>query len=295
MDKLRLMAAFVAVAEEEGFAAGGRRLGMSAPATTRAVATLEESLGAKLLKRTTRAVRLTDAGQGFLGNARRILADVAEAEASVGGLQGQLRGPIVVTAPVLFGKMFVLPAVLDFLQQHSGVKISVLLLDRIVNLLEEDVDVGVRIGSLADSSMKAIRVGEVSQVVCASPAYLKKHGRPRSPDQLCEHQLVAATGVTSATEWHFDSNGRRVICPIRPRLVLTSNDAALDAAVSSFGITRLLSYQVNALVKQGRLGTLLDDWAPPPVPVHIVHREGRYPPARTRLFIDHLAAKLRAR
>lgn len=293
MNKLRLMEAFVAVAEEAGFAAGGRRMGMSAPAITRAVAALEEQLGAKLLKRTTRLVRLTEAGERYLSDARRILAEVADAEDAVGGLQSQVRGHIVLTAPVLFGRMFVVPAVLQFLERHPQVTISTLLLDRVVNLLEEGVDVGVRIGVLPDSSMKAIRVGEVSQVVCASPSYLKKHGKLRSPVELAKHQIIAAAGVAGATEWHFRAKGERVAIPIHPRLVLTSNDAALDAAVSGFGVTRLLSYQVAALVKQGRLLTILDDWALSPLPVHIIHREGRYPAARIRLLIDHLTEQLR--
>ncbi len=293
MDKLKLMAAFVAVAEEGGFAAGARRVRMSAPAITRAIAALERTLGAKLLRRTTRKVALTSAGERYLMDARRILVQVSEAEETVGGLQTQVRGRITITAPVLYGKMFVLPLVLDFLRRHPEVEISALFLDRVVNLLDEGVDVGVRIGELADSSMNAIRVGHVRPVVCASPSYLRNRGTPKTLDELRSHQLIAATGVGSSTDWRFMHQDQTATVPINPRLIVTSNEAALEAALAGFAITRLLSYQVAEHVARGRLKLLLEPYALPSVPINIVHQEGRHASARVRLLIDHMALELK--
>lgn len=293
MDKLRLMAAFVAVAEEGGFAAGARRVRMSAPAITRSVAALEHTLGAKLLRRTTRKVALTNAGERYLADARRILAQVSDAEEAVGGLQTQARGQMTITAPVLFGKMFVLPVILDYLQRHPAVEISALFLDRVVNLMDEGVDVGIRIGVLPDSSMNAIRVGQVQQVVCASPAYLRKYGTPRAPEELSSHRIVAASGIASSSEWRFIQQGERTTVSINPRLTVTSNDAALEAALAGFGITRLLSYQLAEHVAKGRLKLLLSSYAQPSIPINIIHRDGRHAAVRVRLFIDHLAKALK--
>ena len=294
MDRFQLMSVFVAVAEEEGFAAGARRLGMSPPAVSRAVAMLEERLGVKLLDRTTRYVRVTDAGVRYLEEARRILADVEAAEESVAGGNAEPRGQLTVTAPVLFGRMFVMPGIVDYLSRYPKTEVSAVLLDRSVNLLEEGIDVGVRIGELADSTMRALRVGRVRIVLCASPDYLNRQGTPRTPQDLPEHSTIASSAGSGAIHWRFDTgNGVRPV-RVRPRLTVTTNDAAIEAAVRGFGITRLLSYQVAPLLAARKLMLLLEKFEPAPWPVHIVHREGRYASAKVRAFVDLMAERLRA-
>ncbi|GAB4466718.1 MAG: LysR family transcriptional regulator [Burkholderiaceae bacterium] len=294
MDRFQLMTVFVAVAEEEGFAAGARRLRMSPPAVTRAVAMLENRLGVKLLDRTTRYVRATDAGLRYLEEARRILADVEAVEASAAGGNAEPRGRLTVTAPVLFGRMFVMPGIVEYLERYPHTEVSAVLLDRSVNLIEEGIDVGVRIGELADSTMRALRVGSVRIVACASPDYLKRHGMPRTPHELTEHSTIASIAGSGAIHWRFDTGDGMRPVRVRPRLTVTTNDAAIEAALCGFGITRLLSYQVSALFATRRLERVLQRFEPPPSPVHIVHRESRHASAKVRSFVDLMAARLRS-
>lgn len=291
MDRLYLMTVFVAVAEEQSFAAGARRLAMSPPAVTRAIASLEARLGVKLLTRSTRYVRVTDAGQRYLEDARRIILDMDEADESVAGINAQPRGSLAVTAPILFGRMFVIPAVVDYLQQYPEMEVSAVFLDRVVNLLEEGLDVGIRIGELPDSSMKAIRVGAVRRVVCASPAYLEKHGTPQQPADLVHHLIVAASAVSPVIEWKF---AQGLVVRVKPRLTVTSNDAAIEAVVRGMGITRLLSYQIAPYQASGQLQTVLSEFEPAPLPIHVIHREGRYASAKVRTFVDFMVTRLRS-
>lgn len=294
MDRFQLMSVFVAVAEEEGFAAGARRLNMSPPAVTRAVAMLEQRLGVKLLDRTTRYVRSTEAGRRYLEEARRILADVETAEEAAAGLNAEPRGHLTVTAPVLFGRMFVMPGIVDYLERYPKTDVSALLLDRSVNLLEEGVDVAVRIGELPDSSMRALRVGSVRLVLCASPDYLKRRGTPRAPVDLLEHDTVASSAAGGAIHWRFEfPDGVRPL-RVRPRLTVTTNDAAIEAALRGAGITRVLSYQVSPQLVAHKLRLVLEGFETPPWPIHIVHREGRYGSAKVRAFVDLMADRLRA-
>ena len=294
MDRFHLMSVFVAVAEAEGFAAGARRLGLSPPAVTRAVAELETRLGVKLLHRTTRYVRTTDAGQRYLDDARRILAEADAADEAAAGINAAPRGHLAVTAPALFGRMFVIPGIVEYLQRYPDTEISALFLDRIVNLLEEGLDVGIRIGELPDSSMRAIPVGSVRLVLCAAPTYLQQYGRPQQPQDLLEHSMIASSAGSNIFNWRFDNNGSNRPLRIQPRLTVTTNDAALEAAQQGFGITRLLSYQVAPQLASGELQTLLEDYEPPPRPIHIMHREGRYASAKVRTFVDLMVARLRA-
>ena len=294
MDRFQLMGVFVAVAEEEGFAAGARRLRLSPPAVTRAVAMLEERLGVKLLDRTTRYVRATEAGLRYLDEARRILAEVEAAEASAAGGNAEPRGRLTVTAPVLFGRMFVMPGIVDYLERYPKTEVSAVLLDRPVNLLEEGIDVGVRIGELADSTMRAQRVGSVRIVLCASPEYLKRRGTPRAPQDLPEHSTIESRAGSGAIHWRFDTGDGMRPVRLRPRLTVTTNDAATEAALRGFGITRLLSYQIAPLLAARKLELVLEAFEPPPWPVHIVHREGRYASAKVRAFVELMAARLRA-
>ena len=294
MDRFHLMNVFVAVAEEQGFAGGARRLGLSPPAVTRAVAALEDRLGVKLLNRTTRYVRATDAGLRYLDSARRILAEADEADEAAAGAHATPRGQLAVTAPVLFGNLFVMPGIVDFLNRHPDVSVSALFLDRVVNLLEEGLDVGVRIGELPDSSMRAIPVGFVRRVVCASPRYVKRHGEPKRPVDLVQHTVIAASPVTPTVEWRFGAGRQGVTTRVRPRLSVTSNDAAVHAALLGFGVTRLLSYQVAAHLAAGRLQRVLARFEPPPLPIHVLHLEGRQASAKVRGFVDLLVDRLRA-
>lgn len=293
MDRLHLMTVFVAVAEESGFAGAARRLGMSPPAVTRAIAALEERLGVKLLNRTTRYVRTTEAGQRYLEDARRIIADADEADEAAAGINATPCGHLTITAPVLFGRLFVMPRVVEFLKLYPAVDVSALFLDRVVNMLEEGVDVAVRIGELPDSAMRAIRVGSVRRVLCASPEYLQQNGIPHNPQDLHQHQIVAAVGVTPTVEWKFSHKGESSSVRIKPRLTVTSNDAAIEAVSHHAGITRLISYQVASQLASGQLKTVLAEFEPPPLPIHVIHREGRYSSAKVRSFIDFIAASLK--
>ena len=294
MDRFHLMSVFVAVAEEESFAAAARRLGLSPPPVTRAVATLEEHLGIKLLTRTTRFVRATDAGLRYLESARRILVEVDAADEDAAGVHAAPRGQLAVTAPVLFGSMFVMPGIVDYLERYPDVSVSALFLDRVVNLLEEGMDVGVRIGALPDSTMRAIPVGHVRRVVCAAPEYLKRHGKLKQPSQLARHTILAASPVSPTIEWRFADGRKGVSVKVQPRLTVTSNEAAIQAALLGFGVTRLMSYQIATHLAAGRLQRVLADSEPPPLPIHVLHREARHASAKVRSFVDLLVERLRA-
>lgn len=294
MDRFHLMSVFVAVAETEGFAAGARRLNMSPPAVTRAIATLEEQLGVKLFNRTTRYVRTTEAGQRYLTDARRILVDLDAADEAAAGINAEPRGHLIVTAPVMFGRLHVMPGIINYLERYPDTEVSAVFLDRVVNLLEEGIDVGIRIGELPDSTMQALPVGSVRIVTCASPDYLTEHGTPQHPEELSGHSIIASSAGNNAVDWRFhqlkDSWSQR----LKPRLSVTTNDAAIEAAIQGLGITRLLSYQVAPFITEGKLQVILEDYEPTPRPVNIVHREGRFSSARVRAFIDLLAEQLRA-
>ncbi|MEO8157548.1 MAG: LysR family transcriptional regulator [Betaproteobacteria bacterium] len=293
MDRFHLMTVFVAVAEAESFAGAARKLAISPPAVTRAIAALEQRLGIQLLTRTTRYVRATDAGLRYLEHARRIIAEADEADEVAAGVHAAPRGQLAVTAPVLFGRMFVTPSMVEYLQRFPDMSIAALFLDRVVNLLEEGMDVGIRIGALPDSTMKAIGVGHVRRVVCASPAYLKAHGAPKAPADLAAHCVIAASPVSPAVDWKFFEGKKTVSVKLAPRLSVTSNDAAIVAAVQGFGITRLMSYQIAPYLATGQLKAVLADYEPPRLPIHALHREGRQASAKVRTFVDLLVERLR--
>jgi len=294
MDRLYLMTVFVTVAEAESFAAAARRLALSPAAVTRAVALLEERLGVKLLNRTTRFVRVTQAGQRYLEESRRVIAAADEADEAAQGINSEPRGALVVTAPVLFGRMYVMPGIVEYLQRYPDTDVSALFLDRVVNLLEEGIDVGIRIGELTDSSYRALRVGEVRRVLCAAPSYLQQKGIPQRPEELVQHPVIVASSLNTNVEWRLRHQDETVSVRIKPRLRVSSNDGAIEAAVRGLGITRLMSYQVAPYLAAGELEILLSEYEPAPVPVHILHREGRFASAKVRAFIDLMAEHLRA-
>lgn len=287
------MRVFVRVAETGGFAEAARQLHMSPPAVTRAVAALEEAIGARLLTRTTRAVKLTEAGGRYLEDCRAILAAIEEAEAAAAGSYATPTGMLTVTSSVLFGQNYIMPIMTEFLDHHPQVTGRLLLLDRVVNLVDEGIDVAIRIGHLPDSSHSAIRVGSVRRVICAAPAYLEARGVPRHPADLAQHRIIAATGAWASLEWRFGIGGE-IAVGVKPALFSNSNEAAIGAARSGWGLTRALSYQVGPDLLAGRLQIVLEDFEQPVMPVHIVHPEGRNASAKVRAFIDFARERLRA-
>lgn len=300
MDRLESLRVFVAVAESNGFAETARRLGLSASAVTRAVLALEQRLGAQLLHRTTRSLRLTEAGARFLDDCRRILADLDEAEASAGGAHTVARGQIAITAPSMFGRLYVAPLVLDFLERHPQVTARTFFVDRVVNLLDEGLDVAVRIAYLPDSGLTAIPVGAMRVVFVATPQYLAEHGVPRAPADLVHHRAVGFSQVGGqAPAWSFyppDNKVRGAREVIQPpmRLVANMNEVAVAAALRGHGIARKLVYQVADEIRAGRLKIVLAEYEPAPTPVHVVTLAGRKAPAKVRAFVDLAVERLRA-
>lgn len=294
MDRFHLMNVFVAVAETGSFAGGARRLKLSPPAVTRAVVALEERLGVRLLTRTTRVVRVTEAGARYLEDARRVLVELEEADAAAAGINATPRGQLAITAPVLFGKLYVMPIITEYQSLFEQTTVSALFVDRVVNFIDEGMDVGVRIGPLPDSSLRAIRVGRVRRVVVGAPAYLEKHGIPQTPDELAKHRLVASSGIAPTNDWVFESADEKLSVRVQPRIFVNTNDGPLEAARQGYGLTRLLSYQVAPQLASGELKTVLGDYEGPDLPVHVIHREGRHGSAKVRSFVDLAVDRLRA-
>jgi DNA-binding transcriptional LysR family regulator len=294
-DRLDSLAIFVAVAEHESFVEAARALNRSPAAITRAVAVLEDRLQTRLLNRTTRSVALTEAGARFLEGCKRALA-AYEALEGLAGAAGSPRGTVRLTAPSLFGRLHVLPLVEEFLASEPHVDIRLLLVDRVVALVDEGLDIGVRIGQLPDSALRATRVGAVRGVVCASPAYLARRGVPGEPRDLGDHAVISCTAITATPErWSFRGKNGSFTVAVHPRLVVNTTEAAIDAALRGLGLTCLMSYQTDAHVAAGRLDEVLRAFEEASIPIHLLHPAGRHMSGRVRLLLDHLAAGLRAR
>ncbi|HEX7881473.1 MAG TPA: LysR family transcriptional regulator [Afipia sp.] len=291
MDRLDAMRAFVSVADLEGFAPAARKLGLSASAVTRLIASLENHLGARLLQRTTRSVTLTDVGVRYLERARRILGDVEEAEGSVQAERTRPSGRLVVSAPLMFGRLHVGPIMSAYLKKYPEVSAELRLSDRMVNLVEEGVDLAVRIGHLADSSVVARAVGDMRRIVVASPRYLKAHGTPLKPSDLASHEVIQFSGGNSLSEWLFSENGREVRAPHASRFATNSTDAAVLHAEQGGGLINVLAYQVADAVKAGRLRIVLAKYEPPPMPIHLVYPTSRLLSAKVRAFADLVIAQ----
>ncbi|WP_171205148.1 LysR family transcriptional regulator [Ruegeria sp. HKCCA0235A] len=294
MDRFHALSVFVKVAELKGFAAAARHLNMSPPTVTRLVSMLEDSLGLRLFVRTTRSVMLTDSGRRFFEDARRILMDLEEAERAAVGSYAEPTGELSVTASVLFGRMFVTPILGEFLELHPKISARTLYVDRVVNLVDEGLDVGIRIGNLADSSLMALRCGAVRQVVFAAPAYLDTRGEPDTPDDLANHAIINSTALHASAQWHFQKSEMVMTKRVNPRISMNTNDAVIELALQGHGIGRLLSYQVAPHVADGRLRTVLNSYEPPEVPIHLVHQEGRTVSAKVRAFVDFAAKRLKS-
>lgn len=293
MSRFHAMQVFVKVAETSGFAEAARQLNMSPPAVTRAVASLEDQIGARLFTRTTRTVKLTEAGARYLDDCRRILADVAEAEAAAGGSYATPTGVLTLTASVLFGQDYITPILAEYLDQNPEVSARALFVDRITNMVDEGIDVGIRIGELPDSSFSAIRVGSVRRVVCGAPSYFEKHGVPKHPSDLTKHQIIVSTTSWASLDWRFGGEGKPTV-RIAPRLAFNTYGAVLKSTMLGWGLARPLSYQIGQALIDGDLQTILSEFEEDPLPVHVVHPEGRRASAKVRAFVDLAVDRLRA-
>jgi DNA-binding transcriptional LysR family regulator len=295
MDRLKAMTVFVAVVEAKGFAAAARRLGMPIATVSRRVSELEEHLNARLLVRTTRKIALTDTGLQFFETCRRLIEEFGEAERIARGEFARPEGDLTLTAPIVFGRLHVVPLVSEFLRTYPEVNVRLLLGDRSIDLIEEHVDAAVRIGELPRSSLVATRLGAVRQVICASPAYLEKLGAPQHPKELAQRDCIMFSGLFSGEKWTFRVGKRLVPFPVRSRLVVTTAEAAIDAAIAGSGLTAVLSYQVAEPLRAKRLKIVLDSYKPADLPVSLVRSGGRLVPAKLRAFIEFAAPRLRAR
>jgi DNA-binding transcriptional LysR family regulator len=286
MDRLDAMQAFVAVADLQGFAPAARKLGLSPSAVTRLIAALEERLGARLLQRTTRQVALTDVGARYLERVRRILGDVEEAEAAAEGERSRPSGRLVVSAPVGFGRLHVSPVMSAYLKRYPEVSAEFLLSDQIINLVEDGVDLAVRIGHLADSTLVARRVGEMRRIVVASPAYLKARGEPKAPAAIAAHDTIQFGAMTAAPDWRFVADGSEIRVACTPRFATNSADAAIQYAEQGGGLTRVMFYQAASALEAGRLRIVLANFEQPALPIHLVYPTSRLLSAKVRAFID---------
>ena len=292
MDRLGSMSVFVAVTSAGSFSAASRQLRMPLPTVSRRVSELESHLKAKLFVRSTRKLALTDAGQAYLVACKRVLEQIAEAERGASGQYNVPQGELFLTAPIVFGRLHVLPVVTEFLRTHPQVDVRMMLADRALNLVDDHLDLAVRIGALPDSSLVGARIGHIRRVVCASPAYLSGHGVPRSPADLSGHVCVTFTGAGETDSWKF-SSGPSV--RVHARLAVNTAEAAIEGAIAGVGLTRVLSYQVADEVAAGRLVVVLRKFEPEPSPVSLVRVQERRLTAKLRAFLDFAAPKLRER
>jgi len=286
MDRIDAMHAFVTVAELRGFAPAARKLKLSPSGVTRLIAALEDRLGARLLQRTTRSVTLTDAGTRYLDRAKRILADVEEAEHAAEGERTRPSGWLVVSAPVGFGRLHVSTVMSAYLTRYGEVSGELRLEDRMVSLVDDGVDLAVRIGELADSSLVARQVGTMRRIVVASPGYLKAHGEPKRPDAIASHQTIQFGATAGLADWRFLDDGREIRINIAPRLATNNADAAIQYAEAGGGLTRVLAYQAREAIKRGGLKIVLQKFELPAMPIHIVYPTSRLLSAKVRSFID---------
>lgn len=291
MDRLDSLRLFVAVADASSFAEGARRRHVSATAASRAIAAIEGELGVQLLYRTTRSVRLTDAGAAYLARCRAALAELEDAALELKGQSAAPGGTMIVTAPVVFGRLHIVPVVTELLIDHPGLSVRLLLTDRSIRLVDEGVDVAVRIGDLPDSALHVAKLGEVKRQLVASPAFAARTGLPRNVPALHDFSLISFDGVDAGHEWRF---GDGSMVRIEPRLSVNSVDASIAAAEQGLGIARVLSYQVAEATAAGRLVPVLDDLAPPPIPVHLVFQPSRRNQPNVRTFIAAVRARFAA-
>ena len=291
MDRIDSMSVFVAVVAAGSFSAASRELRMPLPTVSRKVAEIESHLNAKLLVRSTRKLVLTEAGQAYVEDCKRILEAVAEAERMASGQYNAPQGELTVTAPIVFGRLHVLPVVADFIRGYARVDVRLLLTDRTLNLVDDRLELAVRIGTLPDSRLAASKIGQIRRVVCASTRYLEARGTPKTPQDLLKHDCVTFSGLTDAGAWTFRDNQT---VRVHSRLSTSTAEAAIDATLSGIGLTCTLSYQIAAAVKAGRLAVVLKKFEPPPLPVSLVYVHESRITAKLRAFVDFAAPRLRA-
>jgi len=295
VDRLDAMSVLLAVVDAGGLSAASRRLGTPLTTVSRKVSDLEAHLGTTLLTRTSRKVTLTEAGTSYVAACRRILEDVGEAERAASGEYSAPKGELVITAPIVFGRLHVLPIVTAFLKTYSEIDVRMLLTDRVVNLFDDHVDAALRIGELPDSSLMAARVGAIRRVVCASPAYLAERGTPTRLPDLVGHDCITFEGLTSPQTWNFRSGTSEQAVRVRSRLIVNTAEAAIDAAVAGLGLTSVLSYQAAEARRAGKLVVVLAQFEPEPSPVSLVYAGQGLLPVKTRAFLDFAAPRLKTR
>ncbi len=295
MDRFDAMNVLLQVVEQGNLSAAGRKLGVPLTTISRKISDLENHLGARLLQRSNRRVTLTEAGLSYLTACKRILRDVAEAELAASGAFTTARGELTLTAPVVFGRLHVLPVVTAFLQAYPEIDIKLTLADRLLHLQDDHVDVAVRIGALPDSRLRAARLGEVRQMVCASPDYLATNSPPLQPGDLSRHRCITFSGLDQPDRWRFQTNGAETTVPIHSRLAVNTAEAAIDAALSGLGLTRVLSYQIAAARNAGHLRTVLEAYEPPSVPISLVFDGQGALPLKLRAFLDFVGPRIRER
>ena len=295
MDRLDAMSLLVASVEEGSFSAAGRKLGVPLPTVSRKIAELEAHLKTRLLVRSTRNLSLTEAGIAYLAACRRILEQINDAETQASGEYIIPRGELTLTAPIVFGRLHVLPVVGEFLNQFNEINVRMILSDRNVNLVDDQIDVALRIGELPDSALVATRVGSIRRVVCGSPAYFAAHGTPKTPQDLVDHMCVTFSAISSGLSWTFTSKSGKYVTAVRPvcRLNINTAESAIDAATAGVGLTNVLSYQVTQAVHDGRLRIVLEDYEPDPIPVHLIHAGRNLLPLKMRSFLEFAAPRLR--
>ena len=293
MDRLEAMTLLVAVAEAGSISAASRKLRAPVATVSRKISELEKHLNARLLMRSTRNVALTEAGQSFVAASRRILADLDGAERDAASATKTLRGELVVSAPIALGRIYLLPVVTDFLKDHPNIDVRMMLADRRLNMIEDHIDIGLRVGDLNDFSLVAKKVGAVRRVVCASPSYLARRGTPKIPEDLKDHDCITFENTLSAQSWTFKIGKTEKSFPIHSRLVVSTAEAATDAAVSGLGLTRMLDYQIDRHRRAGSLKLVLESFRSPPKPVHLIYEAGRHLPLKIRAFLDFAAPRLK--
>lgn len=292
VDRFQEMKVLLAVAEAESFAGGAKLMGMSPPSITRVIAGLEKRLGTLLLARSTRSLRLTEAGRRYVEDCKRILLDLDEAEELATGSSIRARGNLTVTAPVMFGELYMIPLITEYLSAHPQMAINALLVDRLVNMVDEGVDVAIRIGQLPDTGLQAIKVGQIRPVICAAPAFLERFGRPAEPKDVLAAPIVMSSASSLLTDWQFNLGASTTTLHPKPRLLVSSNQAAINAARLGWGLTRVLSYQVAERVAKGELEVILEAFEAPALPVHILYQSGGRVPAKVRTFVDFCTHRL---
>ena len=297
MDRLGAMSVFVTVVEAGSLSAAGRKLGMPLPTVSRKISELESHIKARLLIRSTRKLALTDAGSSYLAACKRIIESVDEAERKATGEYSVPTGDLIIAAPIVFGRLHVVPIVAEFLKTYPDVDVQLVLADRPLDLLENHIDMGVRVGELPDSGLIAVRVGQIRNLVCASPEYLKEHGAPKTPQELVDHECItfAFAALMSPDVWVFRVGQSEMSMRVHSRLVVNTAEAAVDAAIAGVGITRVLSYQVKKVAQSGALTTVLTKFEPAPMPINLVYTGQRLLPVKLRAFLDLATPRLRQR